>query len=303
MAMFNRILIMGAGALGSLFGGLLYRAGFDVTLVGRKIHVEAIKKHGLEITGLIEETLEIPAVEHPVEADLVLMTVKSYDTATASKQLIIGERTIVVSLQNGLGNEEVIASVIGPDRVLGGVTSYGSLLIEPGKIEFTGKGVTFIGEMDGQMTKRIEMVEGIFTEAGIETYAVSNIREKLWEKLIINAVINPITALCRVPNGSIQNVMELRELAECIIDECLEVAKANGFEFKDMLEKVLYVAEKTARNRSSMLQDVERKKRTEIDAINGMIMKKGEEKGIDVNINSILVTLIKGLEAGYRHGY
>ena len=298
--MFDEIVVFGAGALGSLFGAMLYSAGFNVTLVGREPHVREIQKRGLLVRNFLDDRLRIPATSKPVEGDLFLLTVKSYDTEKAVKMIPVKKESVILSLQNGIGNEEIAESIAGKGRVLGGVTSYGSLFIEPGIIEFTGRGKTYIGEMDGRITERIKEIERIFRNAGIETEAVDNIREKIWEKLIVNAVINPITAISRLRNGAVKEIPHLSELARMVIEEAVNVAELYGFKFDSdsMYEKVMDVAENTSRNRSSMLQDIERGKRTEINEINGMIVKLGKEKGFEARVNEFLTLIVKGIEEG-----
>ncbi len=298
--MFDEIVVLGAGALGSLFGAMLYSAGFDVTLVGRDPHINEIKKKGLLVHNFLEERIKIPATTETVRGDLFLLTVKSYDTERAVRSIPLGDHTVVLSLQNGLGNEERAERILGKGRVVGGVTSYGSLLVKPGEIEFTGKGKTYVGEMDGRLSPRIREIERIFRKAGIDTVSVDNIREKIWEKLIINSAINPLTAVSRLRNGAIKEVPHLSELARMIVEEAVDVAGLHGFKFdaEKMYSVVMEVAENTSRNRSSMLQDIERGKRTEIDEINGMIVSMGEARGYDAVINRILTSLVRGIQEG-----
>ncbi|MHC1635443.1 MAG: ketopantoate reductase family protein, partial [Candidatus Methanospirareceae archaeon] len=187
----ERIMVMGAGAIGSLFGGLIASAGYDVVLVGREEHVREIKRKGLHISGLTERRIKIDAETSPrgIEADFVLFTVKSYDTEEAARQIEVKEETAVVSLQNGLGNEEKIAHIIGIEHVVGGVTSYGAIFKEPAHIIHTGVGYTVIGELDGRITDRVRRICEIFNDAGIKTEISTDIRKNKWEKLVINAAI------------------------------------------------------------------------------------------------------------------
>ncbi len=298
--MFDDIVIMGAGALGSLFGAMLHYSGFNVTLVGRNPHINKIKEKGLLVRNFSDERLKIPATTKPIEGDLYLLTVKSYDTEQAVRSIPLRENSVILSLQNGLGNEEKAENILGHGRVIGGVTSYGSLFVRPGEIEFTGKGKTYIGEMDGSISSRVREIERILKKAGIETHVVENIRERIWEKLIINSVINPLTAVSRLRNGAIREISHLSGLAKTIVVEAVSVARLHGFQFDadEMYSAVMEVAKNTSRNRSSMLQDIERGKRTEIDEINGMIVKMGREKGYDAVVNRILTVIVRGIQEG-----
>ncbi|MHC1581828.1 MAG: ketopantoate reductase family protein [Candidatus Syntropharchaeia archaeon] len=292
----TRIMVMGAGALGSLFGGLLADSGYDVILVGRKKHVDAINKNGLRISGLTDKIIDVKASTTPVDADLILFTVKSYDTEKAARELRIEKDTTVLSLQNGMGNEEKIASIIGEEHVLGGITSYGALFVEPGHIKHTGIADTFIGELNGEITQRAKKICEMFKDAGIKTEITDNIREKIWEKLVINVGINAPTSICRIKNGMLLEIPEMKWIMEKAVEEAVEVAKRMGIKITNPLEKVIDVATKTRENESSMLQDIKKGKRTEIDAINGIIVELGEKFGIPTPVNRTLFSLVKGIE-------
>ncbi len=292
-----KIVVMGAGALGSLFGGLLALSGEEVVLVGREKHVDAINESGLKISGLTDATVDLKASIHPEEADLIFFTVKSYDTLETASKLILNDDTIILSLQNGLGNEEIIKKVVGNHHVIGGITSYGALFIEPGHIRHTGIGDTVIGELDGSVTERVSHIAKILSEAGIKTEVTDAIKQKIWEKLVVNAGINALTAITDVNNGKLLEISELNNLMYDASLEAVEVGLAFGIKLDhDLIEQVEDVARKTAENRSSMLQDVSRGKRTEIDAINGMIVNIGAESGIKTPVNRILTSLVKGIE-------
>ena len=283
---------MGAGALGCLYGYLLQRK-FDVILVARGEQLKALKR-GLRVTGIVEDFVRVKAVEKPVKADVTFVTVKSYDTEEVAKELSRVDCGIVVSLQNGIGNEEILMNHL--DRVLSGVTTYASNLVDYGWIEFAGEGETFVGELNGRISDDVIRVVEILKSAGVNAYAVGDVVRRKWIKTVINSAINPITAILRVRNGKILEIEELWDLALRVLREGEKILEAMGFEEK--LEEVLRdVLIKTARNRSSMLQDVERCKRTEIDFINGALVRKGEELGIDTPYNRTLTLLVKSLES------
>ncbi|RJS71325.1 MAG: 2-dehydropantoate 2-reductase [Candidatus Syntrophoarchaeum sp. WYZ-LMO15] len=292
-----KIVVMGAGAIGSLFGGLLALRGEDVLLVGRRSHVDAINSRGLKISGMTDAIVHLRASTHPEEGDLILFTVKSYDTEKAASSLIINDDTIVLSLQNGLGNEEKIAEVVGREHVIGGVTSYGALFLEPGHVSHTGIGETVIGELDGSITDRVSRLSDLLNKAGIMTSVTDSIKRKIWEKLVVNAGINAITAITGVKNGKLLEIPQLRELMRYASLEAVEVGRKQGIDLGyDLIDRVEEVARRTAENRSSMLQDISRGKKTEIDAINGMIVRLGEEVGVDTPVNRILTLLVRGIE-------
>ncbi|MEW6070171.1 MAG: 2-dehydropantoate 2-reductase [Candidatus Thermoplasmatota archaeon] len=296
-----KILVFGAGAIGSLFGGLLSKK-YDVTLLGRREHIEAIKKNGLEIHGKTKLHCYPKALLTTKESyDLIILTVKSYDTLKACRQLKrnLANASCVLSIQNGL-NEEILVNELGKQNILRGVTSHGAFILKPGKIYHAGKGDTIIGEIDNATTRVKEIAE-IFNSVGIETKITNNIFYELWLKVIINACINPLTAITRLKNGAILSNKALRALAEEICREAVGVANKIGnfkFYYSKVWKKVLEVAKATKNNKSSMLQDIEKGKRTEIDFINGKIVEFGKKLGVETTINSIIVELVKSLEPG-----
>jgi len=289
---------MGAGALGCLYGYLIQKAGYDVVFVARGKQLSALKR-GLKVTGLVDDFVKVNAKDKPVNADVTFVTVKAYDTAEVAKLLAKVDCGIVVSLQNGIGNEEILMRYLR--RVLGGVTTYASNLVDYGCIEFAGAGVTYVGELNGVVSDDALAVVEILESSGIEAKVVEDIVKRKWIKAVINSVINPITALLKIRNGTILEVDELWHLALSVLKEGEAVLRAMGFdvELKGVLKDVLV---KTAKNKSSMLQDVERGRRTEIDFINGAIIKKAEELGIDTPYNKALFNLIKGVEYGLAKG-
>ncbi len=294
------IVIMGAGAIGSLFGALLADAGYDVTLVGRHAHADAINRHGIRISGRTDRIVKVRATTEPTAGGIVFLTVKSYDTIDAAKQIRINEGGVIVSLQNGLGNIERIVEVFNGDCVVGGTTSYGALFIEPGHIRHTGVGDTIVGGLTENALDKASLVAGMLTDAGIKTKTVTDIKTAIWQKLVVNAGINAPTAIARIRNGDLLKTPEMKWIMNEAAMESVKVGRAAGVPLdKSLLSKVEEVAVKTAENRSSMLQDVERRKRTEIDAINGEIMRLGERYGISTPVNRALFYLVKGVESGY----
>jgi 2-dehydropantoate 2-reductase len=297
-----RIVVFGAGAIGSLFGGLLSKDN-DVTLVGREQHMIAVRDDGLRITGKTETSVKprvATSAEESGTPDILFLTVKSYDTKKAleTARSLTGEGTVVVSLQNGLGNLEIIKEHLDDVKILGGVTSHGAILISPGVIEHTGVGDTSVGVFSGCDEKDGVSVAQLLSKAGIETYVSPDIRKEIWYKVLVNAAINPLATLAFSPNGVLLEDERLRKLAEDIISEGVRVAVSHGIELSDeeAFSRVLKVASQTAENRNSMLQDLERGKRTEIDQINGAIARLGAAVGIETPVNIEMITQIKNLE-------
>jgi len=304
-----RILILGAGALGSLIGARLAQTGHRLALLTTdRQHVEAIRSGGLRIEELDGAIRSFPldayddARSLPERADLVVVTVKSHDTgpAVSSVKDRCHDATLFLTLQNGIGNWEKIAAMVGEQAVLVGSTAQGATLVEPGRIRHGGNGATFMGEFVKPVSERVREVVEIFRQAGLEAHASDQMQRLIWEKLLINVGINAITALTGVRNGAIAELEPARKLSRAAVREALEVARGRGFAIGDeVLDRVIAVAAATGKNRSSMGQDVDRKKRTEINAINGAIVAFAEELGIPVPINRALTQLVQILESSY----
>jgi len=302
-----KTVIIGSGAMGSLFGGLLKLSGEKVLLVARRVeYVNAIKQKGL----IIEERGNIQTIPIDIttdltsigEADLVLIFVKTYQTEKALKDSLSlkGERTIFLTLQNGLGNEEVLSKYIEPKNILLGITGQGATLIEPGRIRHAGWGKTFIGELDGRITPRVNQISDMFSKAGIETEVSTHIHDLVWEKVLINVGINALTALTGLKNGELLDYPETVRLMEALVSEAVEVARRKGILIKgNPIEKVKEVAELTRENRSSMGQDFDYRRKTEIDAINGAIVREAEQLGISVPFNQAITDLVKVIEKNF----
>jgi|Deesub1362A_J573_1020465.scaffolds.fasta_scaffold00490_22 2-dehydropantoate 2-reductase len=289
-----RVQIMGAGAIGSLFGALIQLSGYDVYYVARGEQLRALKDKGLEIRGIINEKLEVNAGNAPENADLTIVAVKAYDTENAGKALSNVNCGVTLTIQNGIGNKEVLEKFL--NRVIGGVTTYGANKVKPGIINYAGEGMTYVGN-DGFISDDAKFCGEVLSDCGIKCEIVQDITRRIWMKAIVNAVINPLTAICRVRNGAIVEIEELWSIAEKIVEECENVTKATGIDLRDdPTEVVRDVAIKTYKNKSSMLQDIELGKKTEIDYINGKIVEIGESLGVDVRINKIITNIVRGVE-------
>jgi 2-dehydropantoate 2-reductase len=296
-----KVLVFGAGALGSFVGGLLSEDN-DVTLVGRKRHVDEINSNGLSIEGKTNRKVKPRALESvPNENfDLVIATVKSYDTQQFVKSIsqVLKSNAIILSLQNGIGNVEKISE--GCAKVLGGTTSHGITFVGNGRIRHTGFGDTTIGNFKGVESDVVQDISKLFADTGIDTQTSNNISGEIWAKAIINTSINPLTAVTRLENGYLVKVKELKDIMVGAAKEAIEVATSSGIELPcyDIAEKAVKIATLTADNKSSMLQDVERGKRTEIDSITGGFVEIARTNGVSIPINSLLYTLVKSPVTG-----
>lgn len=299
-----KTVIMGAGAMGSLFGGLLSLSGEEIWLVSpRKDHIDAILSRGLTIEeGEKSQIIRVKAttdVNSIGKADLVLFFVKTYQTETAVSNALDLEKeeTIFLTLQNGLGNEEVICKKVNSKKVMLGVTNQGATLLGPGHVRHAGWGETQLGERDGRVTERASRIAEMFQKAGIATYISSQIYELIWAKLLINVGINALTALTGLKNGQLLEYPETLRLMETLVSEAAEVARKKGIRIDgNPIQKVKFIAEVTRENRSSMGQDFDYKRRTEIDAINGAIVREAKSLGIVVPYNQMVTDLIKVIE-------
>jgi len=294
------IVIFGAGAIGSLFGSMLSRNN-DVLLIGRKTHVNAIKKNGLKIKGKTNTKIIINAEttvnKVDFSPDLVILTVKAYDTLQAIKKAkkIVGKNTTFLSLQNGLDNIEKIEKYVISKRIIAGTTTYSAYFNEPGIIEYTGNGTTIIGDLSGKKTNQVKEISSVFNKVGIKTYVSNNIIKEIWFKAIINSSINPITTLLNCKNGYLLENPILEKLVERICKESTDIANAAGIDVnsKIMINKTKKVIRDTSENYSSMLQSYMKGKKTEIDSINGKFANIGKKYEKEKFINELLVDSIK----------
>ncbi len=308
-----RILVMGAGAIGSVFGGLLARIGQDVTMIGRSQNMGAVQEHGVVISGIwgihiIEDIATATRVEDiPADSsfEAILITTKAYDTASAVESVLpfVGPDTLVVSLQNGLGNLETITRLVGPERAVGGRVIFGVDMVEPGHPHITVYGgEVLLGTPGGVITESLLKLVDTITYAGIPTRAVDNIDAAIWGKALYNVSLNALSALLNVPYGALLNSDASRLLMETLINETFEVAHAANApllwrtteEYRQVLFEELIPP--TAAHYSSMHADLRKGKRTEIDSLNGAVLRLGWEHGIAAPVNATLTLLIKSAE-------
>lgn len=301
-----RVCVIGAGAMGSLFGGFLAPMASVVLLDPWRAHVEAINRQGLRIASPEgERTVQVKAVSLAEEVgvvDLAIVFVKSHQTAWAAEVAkgLLGPHGLVLTLQNGLGNGETLARIVGEERTCVGVTAHGATLLGPGQVRHAGKGATHLGRTP-LIANKVVAVADLFAATGLETHISDNLDSLVWGKLVINVGINALTALMRVKNGLLEQMPPLRQVMDAAVSEAIVVAQAKGISlpYPDPVAQVAAVCRTTAGNRSSMLQDTLRGQLTENEVINGAIVREAATLGIAVPVNQTLYSLLKGLEATY----
>ncbi len=301
-----RIGIIGAGAIGCLFGAILAKAGNQVVLVHRSPKVvNAINRNGLRLREPGERTLKLKLTAHLAPADLkscdlVVVAVKAYDTTEAARmhRRFLTPDSTILTLQNGLDNLEALSRVFGKTRVLAGSTTEGSLSIGPGSVIHTGRGRTWIGDPRGRGSERCSNVVGAFQGAGLHIKESKNITGVVWSKTIVNSAINPVSALTGLSNGLLPKMVGMRETMLEVVKEGVAVSRMEKVRLEPVPQKFLFeTLRETAQNRSSMLQDVQRGKRTEVHQLNGAIVERGAKFGIPTPVNKVLTFLVSGLEA------
>lgn len=303
-----KIVIVGPGAMGCLLAAFLSKSKQEIRLLDKnEERAGKISKQGIILEGVSGNwKAEVKATADPKEigkADLVIICVKSYDTKDAiiHAKPVIEENTKVLTLQNGIGNIEIISEVAGVDKVIGGVTNEGATLLDIGHIRHAGRGETVMGRIDSKIPVEMRSIREIFNKAGFETRISRDIKGLLWSKLLINVGINALTAVTRLNNGKLIEFEGTKRILREAVTEATKVAKRKRIKliYDDPLAKVEAVCEATSANISSMLQDVLRKKRTEIDFLNGVIVRHAQELGIQAPVNSLLVDLVKTIESSY----
>jgi 2-dehydropantoate 2-reductase len=296
--------------MGCLFGGLLHEGGLNVTLLDVwREHVDAINRHGLRILGHGgDRSVFVRARTSPHEvgkADVVLVQCKAFQTTEAVRQAasIFGKETLAISFQNGLGNEEAIGEVLGMERVLGGLTVRAGTVVEPGVIRNYSDLPTYIGELTGGTSSRARRIAAAFTEAGLETKVSQNIVRDLWKKLLINVGVSASSAIAGLNVRDTLSVPELLEIAMEAVDEAASVGRAAGVdldadETRKMLARIASEGG-TSENRSSMCVDLMKRRQTEVDYINGVVVRLGRTHGIPTPVNKTLLAVVKGIEKSF----
>jgi len=294
----DKLLILGTGALGTLFGARLAAAGVEVTMLGAWPEgLAALREYGARLAGQ-SVGARVRATDRPEDcrgATQALVLVKAWKTVRAAEYLAdcLAPGGLVLTLQNGLGNRESLAARLGPARVALGVTTVGASLLEPGVAQPGGNGTITLEEHP-----QLGRLESMLRSAGFEVHSVADAAALVWGKLVVNAAINPLTALLRLSNGQLLENLEAHALMGELARETAGVARALGviLPFPDPGQAAEDVARKTAGNRSSMLQDVLRGVPTEIDAINGAVVRLGEQAGVPTPLNRLVWRLVNSLK-------
>lgn len=306
----SRVVVVGAGGMGALFGAILQDGGLCVTLLDvDREHVDAIVRDGLRISGYGGERVRrLGATIDPETiqaADVILFQTKGRGTTAAAhavKRLVEGG-AVCVSLQNGLGNEAAIANVVGDENVLGGLTAMAGERIAPGWVRDFSRAPTYVGEMKGGLSERAEWVAAMLSEAGLETRASADIVAEIWKKLLGNIAMSAVSGAAGLTLAACLSIPELRETSFRALDEALAVAQALGVRL-DREEAVRGLEVITAPGgagdaRSSLAVDILNSRPTEVDFIYGAVIAEAEATGTPVPTLKTLASIVKGLESGY----
>lgn len=305
-----KIAVLGAGSLGCAMGGVLTEAGHEVWLINRHAdRVEHLRRQGLVMrVGAVDRTVAVRATTRTDEvgvSDLVIVLVKSFHTesAMASVAPLLGPQTAVLSLQNGVGHEDVLARFVGRERLLAGKTYVGGSPLSAGHViaGYHGKD-THIGELDGRISERVQRIAQAFSDAGLHTQVSSNILGTIWDKLLINVATGAITALTGLSYGQLYAQPQLQALGCAAVTEAMAVAHAQGIALT--ISDPLFAWTKAGAGlghdfKTSMLQSVEKGSVTEIDYVNGAVVRLGEQLGVDTPVNRTLVALVHGVESRF----
>lgn len=308
-----QISILGTGAMATLFAARL-SAVADVSMIGSwREALDTIREHGITIDGdsCCHEVYTADDPDDAPAADLAIVLTKAYKTPIAAE---VAAKTLkpdglALTLQNGLGNIEILSAHVGADRAMQGVTMQGATLLGPGHIRTSGRGATHLGYVPIELAAPRDWsahhlayeITALLNAAGLKAQLSADIDGLVWGKVIINAAINPLTAILRIPNGALLESEDTIGVMKAAALEAAAVAAALGIRlpYLDPVERVKYVAELTATNHSSMLQDVLNQRQTEIDAINGQIVERGRALGVPTPVNAVLTSLMRAIQSHY----
>lgn len=297
-----QITVIGAGNMGSIHGANLARIGAQVTLVDvLEEHVDSINEHGLRMDGVDGEyTVHLPATTDPAAvplSDVAFICVLGYQTREAAQtaKAVLKDDGFAITLQNGLGNLEVLLEVLGHGRVVGGLAYHSADTRGPGQVSHTKKGVTYLGELDRTRTPRVEALAELLEQAGMQPQISDDILTTIWNKFVLNCAVNALCAVTNLRPWNIQEVPELDQFQTGIITEVLALAKASGIRLPDP-DPLATIKAHSAKgsNRPSMMQHIARGQPTEIDTLNGHVVRESERLGLQAPCNDALTRLVKG---------
>ena len=308
----TKVAVLGAGAMGCLFGGLMAEKGLDVVLIDVwKDHVDAINKNGLKMDGhggdrfiKIKATTD-PSTLKTVDAIIIMCKATALKTALTNSKNIIGDNTMLMSFQNGIGHEAIMQEIAGKDKVLGGTTTQASNIVGPGHIKNHGSLPSWIGEYEGGMSDRVSNLAETFTAHNLETIAVADIKKRKWMKLFALTAIGPLSSVFNLHHTDLyitnKNQKVSRSLGKQIILETRAVAKADGVDVTEdeCLEMFNKIVDSKQTNKSSMCFDILNKRKTEIEFINGAVAKIGKNHGIKTPMNDLMYDMIMVKEGMY----
>jgi len=303
-----RIAVMGTGGTGGYFGGLLARAGEEVTFIARGAHLEAIRRNGLTVKSALagDFTISATTTDNPFDigpVEFVLFCVKAYDNAMAADQIrpLIGPESIVLSVQNGINNEKQIGDVVGHEHMVGAVSYVSSTIESPGVIAQTaGPGKIVLGEMEGGTSLRTEMLKNTLQNAGIAAELHPNIQAALWQKFMAICGVNGVTALTRLSMGEILACAQTRELLRRTMEEVVAVAPASGAALPEACvdQSMEFFSSFEPMMRGSMYYDLAAGRRLELDVLNGTVVRLGNEHGIPTPMNFAIYAALKPYSDG-----
>jgi 2-dehydropantoate 2-reductase len=302
-----KITVVGAGAMGGSYGGLLAVAGHEVSLIDAwPAHVDAIERDGLRVEGVLgDHRLRIPAssgaIGHGAELAIVFVDANNTAAAAATAAEVLAPDGFAITFQNGIGNVEQLQAALGAGRVLGGSSLCSAARRGPGHVALTHRGRTTIGETDGAVRPRTEALAAALNEAGFETAVARDVMAVIWEKFVLNCSINAIAATTGLRGGEIARLPELDAFQDRVLAEIMAVTAAKGIRLPtpDLPAKIKAHCRRKF-NRPSMLQHVEAGRRTEIDALNGALLREAAAQGVAMPYNEALVALLKGRELHQR---
>jgi 2-dehydropantoate 2-reductase len=309
---FNRIAVVGAGAVGSFYGAMLARAGHKVTLIGRPAHVEAIKRDGLKLDLASASSTEIVRLDASSDllslqtADLVLFCVKSTDSAAVARQMAphLAPHAVIMSLQNGVENSALIAQQV-PHAVIPCVVYVATEMPAPGCVKHHGRGELVIGTMQTSRLKdpqkTLQEIVALFGSAQVPVQISPNVMAELWSKLLINCAFNAISGLAQTHYAKLAALDSIRSTQTALVKEVIAVALADGIHLSETvaLESVAKISLTMGSQKSSTAQDMARSKPSEIDHLNGFIVRRGQALGVATPVNQALFALVKLVESSY----
>ena len=288
-----KIIVLGAGGIGSLVGGFLSKDN-DVVLIGREKHVNEINKNGLTISGAINENFKVKAatkIDSIDENDLIILSTKATNNEKPLNEIknLIKKNNVILCLQNGIGNEEQIRKIVDC-KVVRAITTAGTVFLDPGKIECSNLGDIFVEESNDS-----KKIVDLMNKSGLKAQVSLDIKDRIWKKLIANCVMNPLTAIFRIKNGELA---KCPDLIKSIVHELILVANKEGLNYseKEVFENIMNIIKESKLNKSSMLQDIIKGRKTEIDFLNGAVVELGKKYNINCPVNKSLIWMVGFLE-------